>query len=78
MKSGSWSDPSGSGATGEVASSDGSVFFLTVATMVERGGVVHGGKLERHVTVHGGMTGHTATSPVLAAPTVGIDGQSCD
>ncbi|MGB1777911.1 MAG: hypothetical protein ACPHQP_00010 [Longimicrobiales bacterium] len=55
------------GATGDAASSDGSVFVLMVATMVDTEGAVYGGNLEPGVTVEGQATGRRATDPVLVA-----------
>ena len=57
--------------------SDGSVIFLTVATMVDRDGNVYGGPLTPDVLVSGETTGDPMTDPVLAAALAWIDGQPC-
>ena len=57
--------------------SDGSVIFLTVATMVDREGTVHGGRLTPDEVVQGDATGDPATDAALAAAMAWIDGQPC-
>jgi hypothetical protein len=57
--------------------SDGSVIFLTVATMVDRDGIVHGGQLTPDVVVGGEPTGDPATDPALAAAIAWIHERPC-
>lgn len=57
--------------------SDGSIIFLTVATMVDREGIVHGGRLVPDEVVDGEVTGDPATDPALAVAMSWLDAQPC-
>jgi len=56
---------------------DGSVIFLTVATMVDREGTVYGGALVPDIAVAGSKTGDPATDAVLSAALQWLDAQVC-
>lgn len=56
---------------------DGSVIFLTVATMADRTGTVYGGALVPDDEVAGSKTGDPATDDVLSAALQWLDAQPC-
>jgi hypothetical protein len=58
--------------------SDGSVIFLTVATMVDRAGTVYGGILEPDIPVPTGTkTGEPSTDAALSAALEWLEGRVC-
>jgi len=58
--------------------SDGSVIFLTVATMVDRAGTVYGGALEPDVAVRAGAkTGQPSTDVALRVALEWLSGRDC-
>ncbi len=56
---------------------DGSVIFLTVATMADRDGTLYGGKLTPDEPVSGVKTGDRQTDATLDAAVVWLLGQVC-